>query len=688
MTVPHFDPDFASPADWAAMYRSCGLQVVPCYLPGEPIGNASWKRPRLTTWSSYTSALVDQPTFFQWYGPGGEFADRFNMGVITGSASDQLMVVDLDIHKNPAAARWWHELMEAENNGLELETVEQHTGGGGVQKLFRCPPGFKVPTNRTDIGVDIRGQAGFAVLAPSLHDTGKTYCWMPGHEPWEIEIAVAPQWLLDAVIKLVGAGSGNGSARAHGASPDAEYDAFGHRQDGREDYMFRLVWAAVVDLYRECPIKPPEAGQLRHCADAYEVYERGVTSGLSGGAKRQELEQQRRGPTEFFAKWRAAMKHWDTKVREDAAKPKPGANGADFKADFKQASDQAKTSGALFEYLDIEQILALADPQWLIDKVVIEQSLGFLYGPPGSLKTFIGLDIALSLATGQKSWWGYPIERSGTVIYISSEGQANLKFRVRVWEQHRGVSIKGAPFRLIRQPINFMAEADVGKLLNTVQAIADETHGPIAAVFVDTVSRVLPGAEENLQKDMTIFVAACDAVRNRFSSTVIGIHHTNYAGGIRGSTVIPGAGDFLIETRREPGAATGSIFAKKIKDAEDGWERFFKVTKVTLADIVPHYSLVLDGQDEKPAGSDDWLPPRDICRQILAAIDEEWIKKKAWCFAPNSSRNAVKNIMLRWQLKRETVKKLLDYWTANKIIEEGICDPKTHTKGYQKTADL
>ena len=73
----------------------------------------------------------------------------------------------------------------------------------------------------------------------------------------------------------------------------------------------------------------------------------------------------------------------------------------------------------------------------------------------------------------------------------------------------------------------------------TVQAIADETTGQIAAVFVDTVSRVLPGAEENLQKDMTRFVEACDAVRNKFGATVIGIHHTNYAGGIRGSTRDP-----------------------------------------------------------------------------------------------------------------------------------------------------
>lgn len=27
--ITDFDPDFASPGEWAAMYRACGLQVIP-----------------------------------------------------------------------------------------------------------------------------------------------------------------------------------------------------------------------------------------------------------------------------------------------------------------------------------------------------------------------------------------------------------------------------------------------------------------------------------------------------------------------------------------------------------------------------------------------------------------------------------------------------------------------------------
>ena len=67
---------------------------------------------------------------------------------------------------------------------MELETVEQLTGGGGRQKIFRAPPGWMAPNKAIhSIGVDINGQGGFAMLAPSLHESGKHYEWVDGQSP-------------------------------------------------------------------------------------------------------------------------------------------------------------------------------------------------------------------------------------------------------------------------------------------------------------------------------------------------------------------------------------------------------------------------------------------------------------------------------------------------------------------------
>jgi hypothetical protein len=670
------------------MYRALGLQVVPCRD----------KRPDLHQWAGLQNELAPAFTFERWYGTGGEHASNGNMGIITGECSGRVFVLDLDIHKHPEAAAWWRELVEAENHGIEPETPSQLTGGGGVQKLFRAPPGWRPPTNRTAIGVDIRGVAGFAVMPPTRHASGANYGWLPGSAPWEIDIALAPQWLMDAIEMLVEAhGGGESVQRETTASPGSDFTDFGQRQDGREPYMRSVVWAAVVDLCRSNPIKPPDSQQRALAADAYEVYERNVVSRFTGAEKREGLEKSRRGPTEFWNKWRAAMRHWDGRVREAAKHKKPAGDTwsksphfdpRDFEQASAKAEEGAKASpDALFERLDVPQIKAMADPKWLVSGMIIENALGFIYGPPGCLKTFIGLDLALSIATGKDGWWGRGIERNGAVIYISSEGQGDLKYRVMAWERHRGTNADASPFRLIRQGINFMKAEDVGKLLATVQAVADETTKSVSVVFVDTVSRVLPGANENLQEDMTLFVAACDAVRQRFGATVVGIHHTARAGNMRGSTVIPGAGDFVLEVRREPGAMHGSIFASKVKAAEDGWEQFFIVTKKTASDIGGHTSLVIDSTDAKPAGEDVW-PHRDICRQILAAIDEQWMSGFPWCHAQNSSRSALKNIALRWQLDRGQVQKLLDHWTANGIIREDTVSAKKRIKGYQKLLEI
>lgn len=685
-----FDPDFNTPASWALMYRAAGLQVVPSLSPGE---DEHWKRPA-TKWADLQDALVPDLTFERWYGTKGEHRNRSNMGILTGRCSGNIFVIDLDTHTHPEAAAWWQRLIEEYTGGVGIVTVCQKTGGGGIQLLFRAPAGWLAPTKITSLGVDIRGQGGFAVMPPSKHDKGE-YAWLPGNAPWECVVADAPDWLLKEVLEVVAAYGGASvkgrPAGDRGEAPSGVYNEWGRQTDFREDKMFRMVFAVAVKWQRENPIKAPLAAQRAKSDEEYKVYEAGVEPTIIDPTKTKSelLDMEGRGPSEWWDKFQRCMAQWDTKIREAAGNPPPDPDlAAEFAQQSKRAEDTAKATGKTFELFDVAQIKAWPPPKWIIEGIVIEQSLGFLYGPPGSLKSFIALDLALSLATGQGQWWERKIEGGGAVVYISVEGNAALPSRIMAWEQHRSTVADKAPFYLIKQSINFLKADDVGILLATVEAAVARAGGPVVAIFVDTVSRVLPGAKENLQEDMTVFVNACTAVRERYGSVVIGIHHTNAQGGFRGSTVVPAAGDFIIEVRREPGAMAGSIYAKKIKDGEDGWEQPFEVTKVTLGDIKGTTSLAVDrAAFIKRGGTLNW-PDRDVCLQILAAIHEQWVKGKPWCWSTNTSRSAVTNIMKRWQLERELVKDMLETWTAKGVIEEADRDPKNHVVGYQKLLDL
>jgi hypothetical protein len=232
---PAFDSDWADPCEWVALYRDLGMQVVPCHRPAGAT-DATWKHPKLATWAQFATEPIPETVYEKWYGDGGEFARSRQMGMITGGASGRIVCLDLDTHKNPAAADWWQGLITVENYGHEPETWKAISGSGGRHFFFRYPAGFAMPTAKTALGVDVRGQGGFIVLAPTLHNCGRAYAWQDGCAPWECDLATAPDWLVIGIEELIRRHGGGGNGRERTAS-EAEFNSFGRRVDGRETYM-------------------------------------------------------------------------------------------------------------------------------------------------------------------------------------------------------------------------------------------------------------------------------------------------------------------------------------------------------------------------------------------------------------------------------------------------------------------
>lgn len=236
-----FNPEAASTADYARYYWLSGMQAAPAKVPGS---RGPWKRPDLPSWK-YCTNLVDDLTFTEWFPPGF----KKNVGIITGVGGH--WVLDIDLQKYPEAALWLQTLLDANNNGEDFNTATQRTGGGGLQLVFTAPAGWTPPTFRTDIGVDIRGVGGFAVMPPSIHESGNRYAWLPGKEPWNVGVIVAPVWLTDAVDDLPRGAAGAGGRAERTPTPEHATNSLGLLVDGREDYMTKLIWAKVVAMYRD-----------------------------------------------------------------------------------------------------------------------------------------------------------------------------------------------------------------------------------------------------------------------------------------------------------------------------------------------------------------------------------------------------------------------------------------------------
>ena len=316
------DMDFAAASDWAQQYRQLGWTVVPALTPGEG-KQGQWKRPAVA-WREHQHGVADD-VWQQWYGPQGQFLTRPNIGILTGKG---IFVLDLDLYK-PDASRWWQQVLAVHNNGMELETVSQRTGGGGRQLLFAVPAGWTPPTNRTPIGIDIRGVGGFAMLPPSRHESGRNYEWEEGRDPTEAAVLEAPQWLcaeIDALVGEAGRQAPDGTPTQKTTSPHVALSAIAHvAQDGREEVMTRHVWGCVVNLFRDAPFPPIGAALDEEIVKGFRSYARKVKSRLvePGTPTEDLLEREGRGITAYRDKFHKAMALWNTRVAEHAKLPPP-----------------------------------------------------------------------------------------------------------------------------------------------------------------------------------------------------------------------------------------------------------------------------------------------------------------------------------------------------------------------------
>jgi hypothetical protein len=213
-----------------------------------------------------------------------------------------------------------------------------------------------------------------------------------------------------------------------------------------------------------------------------------------------------------------------------------------------------------FTVLDAAALEALPRPTFLVEDVLVQQTMAVAYGAAGSGKSFVGLDLALAVATGTV-WHGKAVQR-GATVYVAAEGGAGLGQRVRAWKTTHKISNLDAWFVL--EPINLLNEHDVQAFLTT---FAEVQVSPVLVVL-DTLARCLVGGDENSARDMGIAVAALDRLRITLGSTVCAVHHTGKSGEMeRGSTALRGAADTMLAIAKSGDLVTVTC-AKQKDDLE------------------------------------------------------------------------------------------------------------------------
>jgi hypothetical protein len=225
-----------------------------------------------------------------------------------------------------------------------------------------------------------------------------------------------------------------------------------------------------------------------------------------------------------------------------------------------------------------------------VDGLVTLHGFTVMYGAPASGKSFLAIDMALSIANGL-SWQNRAVRR-GSVLYIAGEGVGGMGKRVKAWEAWHGKH-DTANLYVLPTAVNFRDEADIARLKCTIDSIGEQ----FTMVVVDTVARALLGGEENSATDMGLFVAACDEIKAHTGSALLAVHHAgkDTAKGMRGSSSLLGGVDAAMSVTNFDGIVTLKV--EKQKDSEIIPDMNFEMVTVATIDD-QSIVMVAVGEDE------------------------------------------------------------------------------------------
>lgn len=90
----------------------------------------------------------------------------------------------------------------------------------------------------------------------------------------------------------------------------------------------------------------------------------------------------------------------------------------------------------------------MTEARWLIDGVLQQDSTALVFGEPGTFKSFMAMDMAVAIASGQP-WQGRQTERA-IVIYLAAEGGDAVHLRRAGAQIARGIASEPIPLALVQ----------------------------------------------------------------------------------------------------------------------------------------------------------------------------------------------------------------------------------------------
>lgn len=251
---------------------------------------------------------------------------------------------------------------------------------------------------------------------------------------------------------------------------------------------------------------------------------------------------------------------------------------------------------APLKFLSYDDMIALPEPEWLVEGLIAFETSALLFGRSNSFKSFLAIDIAASVATGTP-WHGVrtggadlegePLE----VVYVATEGALGVaKQRIPGWMEAHEIERERRQFlRLYPQEIALDDDKAVNNLIlscaRTFNADDPEAWNDPAyscrLIVIDIFGASMMGPETS-DETARAWVRNINRIMREVKCAVLTVAHTGWADESRARmhTHFWGSFDTRLKAEGDKESLTTVLTVDRHKDADSSGEWGFRLEKV------------------------------------------------------------------------------------------------------------
>ncbi|HFD38898.1 MAG TPA: AAA family ATPase [Anaerolineae bacterium] len=160
------------------------------------------------------------------------------------------------------------------------------------------------------------------------------------------------------------------------------------------------------------------------------------------------------------------------------------------------------------------------EQRFLVESLWLDDSVGIIGGFPKSGKTWAGLDLAISVASGSPCLGHFPVGRRGpTMVYLAEDALPMVRERLLALCTQRGIRLEDLDLHVITAPrLRLDVLADQARLRRTLQ------HYQPRLLLLDPFVR-LHSRDENQSQEVTPLLDYLRELQRTLSLSIVLVHH-------------------------------------------------------------------------------------------------------------------------------------------------------------------